>query len=65
MSNDKSMLSAVEFYDTAGQRNMVAFSSSTEAYEFIELGLKRWHFAGLQYHWFSIEEFIKEKMKTI
>lgn len=58
------MLHIVEFYDDVGEKNLVAFSSRVEAEEFMDLGLKRWHFSGLVYHYYSVKEFIEEKKKT-
>lgn len=53
----------VEFNDVIGQRNLIVFSSHIEANEFIDLGEKRWHFAGLNYHYYTLEELAEEKAK--
>ncbi len=53
----------VEFSDIIGQRNLIVFSSHVEAKEFIDLGEKRWHFAGMTYHYYKLEELAEEKAK--
>jgi hypothetical protein len=61
MPND--MFHTVEFSDVVGQRNLIVLSSRTEANEFIDLGLKRWHFANMNYHYYTLRELAEEKAK--
>jgi hypothetical protein len=61
MTND--MFHTVEFNDIIGQRNLLVFSNRVEANEFIDLGLKRWHFANLNYHYYTLRELAEEKAK--
>jgi hypothetical protein len=62
MSNNE-MYHIVEFRDIIGEPHLIVFSSRVEAQEFIDLGLKRWHFADPKYHWYSIRELAEEKVK--